>query len=426
MATKPPVALSARVELASKAWLAEAQAFLEARLREKAGELGGERTSLRYVFEDAPAHLGCPGNRAVVSIRLDAGGVRVSDETSSDADRTETAGYDQGLAIMTTVSAGDPRNLARAHRELAHRHGEGAWRTKGELPKSPIVRAALDDLHDHMARRTVTDPDLDHRIQHLGLAANRAELDDTGYTILRNAISDVLADEIRAALNRAIDETKGADAHGLGVGKDGSVGNLLVRGRVFEEAAQHPWLLALQDYVVGKGCLLSISTGIRKSAGDVTHIVHVDYPLVDEPFPQNTLMATSIWALEEFDVASGPTAVVPGSYRRYNRNPKPGEGTEELVPIVMPKGSIAMWRGNTWHTAIVRTKPGQRVTLHQTYSRLHVRPIDFYLNVDPAVLARNGPALTTLCGLDDLFEKSTDEGPYLEGVAYARQHYVAH
>jgi ectoine hydroxylase-related dioxygenase (phytanoyl-CoA dioxygenase family) len=180
----------------------------------------------------------------------------------------------------------------------------------------------------------------------------------------------------------------------------------------------------LQDHVVGKGNLLAITTGIRKGPGDDTHIVHVDYPLIAEPFPQYTLMCTSIWALEDFDVPCGPTAVVPGSFRRYNRNPKPGEGKDELVPIVMPKGSIALWRGNTWHSAIVRTAPGQRVTLHQTYCRLYVRPVDSYLNIDPAILGRNGPALTTLCGLDDLFEKSTDEGPFMEGVAYARQNYV--
>ncbi|MBS0421043.1 MAG: phytanoyl-CoA dioxygenase family protein [Proteobacteria bacterium] len=424
MSTKPPVPLIDRVELASQPWRAEAQGFLERRLRQPDVQLYGARYSICRVLENAPPHLGLAGNRATLTISIDGNGVRVSEEETPGVDRTESADYNQALAVVTTVSAGEPSNLERAHRELAYRHGAGSWRVAGDPPSSPVIRELLSDLHDHMARRTVTNPDLDHRIRHLGLEANRAQLDEQGYTILRNAVSHEYADEVCAALNKAVDETRGVGAHGVGTGRDGAVGNLLVRGRVFEETAQHPWVLALQDHVVGKGCLLSITTGIRKGPGDNTHVVHIDYPLIEEPLPHYSLNCTSIWALEDFDEISGPTAVIPASHRRYNRTPVPNENAHELIPVLMPKGSIALWRGNLWHSALVRTKPGRRVTLHQSYSRIYVRTLDWYRDIDPRILERNGPALTTLCGLDDVFEKSTDAGPYAEGITYARRNYV--
>ncbi len=65
------------------------------------------------------------------------------------------------------------------------------------------------------------------------------------------------------------------------------------------------------------------------------------------------------------------------------------------------------------------------MTLHNTYSRMFMRPIDDYSRISSAVVRRNPPQLATLCGLDDLFGKSDESGPFMRGHTYA-QRYLKH
>lgn len=422
MPTKLTVPLQQRVEFASKAWLRERDNYLEARLLEAPGAFEHVAYSASYAYTDAPEALRWPDNRAAFHLRINGTAIESGRGDADDVDYKESADYNQAIAVATTVAAGEPDLVERARRELQHRHGTDAFVTKGEPPSAPALVEVMQDVHDHMARRTIANPNLAHRIEHLGLARNRDELDEKGYTILEGAISEEHADQIRTELLKEIDETSGPESHGLNKpGQQGTAGRLIERGRLFEQTAQHPWVVAMAEHMVGRGCLLSTILGLRKAPGDDTHKIHVDYPLIQEPFPTYSLFCTSIWALDGFDEGSGPTLVVPGSYRE-NRWPASGIDDGNAVPIHMSKGSVAIWRGNTWHSAQVRSNPGFRVTLHQTYGRMYVRSIDGYMDIDPAILDRNAPGFATLCGLDDMFEKSNDAGAHIEGAVYAMQY----
>ena len=89
------------------------------------------------------------------------------------------------------------------------------------------------------------------------------------------------------------------------------------------------------------------------------------------------------------------------------------------MPIICPKGSIALWGNGVWHWQGDRTAPGARVTIHVTYNRLFVRPLDDLSAVDDEMLARNPPAFATLMGLDDPFGKSSYTGHDRDRFAYA-------
>ena len=95
------------------------------------------------------------------------------------------------------------------------------------------------------------------------------------------------------------------------------------------------------------------------------------------------------------------------------------ERVDRAIPVEMSKGSIAIWDGATWHAQGDRQSAGDRVTLHSTYSRMTLRTYDFYRDIDPAILDRNPPELTTLAGLDDLFEKNRYTGPDFRRLAHA-------
>ena len=55
-----------------------------------------------------------------------------------------------------------------------------------------------------MARRTVENPDLEHRARRLGLIGKIREMEEQGFTVLERAITNEFADEVRAAIKRAV------------------------------------------------------------------------------------------------------------------------------------------------------------------------------------------------------------------------------
>jgi hypothetical protein len=411
--TPLPVPLSERVEFASPDWLAAARAFIEPRVAAHAAQLRGLRFGVCEVYTDPPPHLGFGGD-AAFHFRIDDGELVIGVGEIDDVDMKVRADYTKAGPAVTAVWEQDPARRARVLRELGHREGGDVFEIKGGLDPSSPAMAVLGGLHDHMARRTITSPDLDHRARRLGLEPRLAELHERGYTILENAFSPAFADELAEALTTLIDD---------GPAPHLTAAMLLAQGEPFEEAAVHPWVLTLAEQLVGRGCTLAQSLAFRKGPGIDTHQLHTDYPLIPEPYPDFCLNVTCVWALDDFTETSGPTVVVPGS---ASRNSLPAEGAEgDAVKIIMPKGSIALWHGATWHGAAVRDDPGNRLTLHNTYLRLFARTFDCYLDIDPVILERNAPALTTLCGLDDLFEKNAPSGTYRDGLRYARANYSA-
>ena len=86
------------------------------------------------------------------------------------------------------------------------------------------------------------------------------------------------------------------------------------------------------------------------------------------------------------------------------RAPKPGEGQNGGVPIVMPKGSAVFFTHGVWHWQGDRTEPGDRITLHMHYNRGIRRSLE-PKKVDPQMLHRNSPRLGEMLGEDDWFDK---------------------
>ncbi|MCP4006285.1 MAG: hypothetical protein GY725_19050 [bacterium] len=401
-----PVDFADRIEFASDAWVDAARESLERAVAEAGSALDGIRFSLCESYTDAPPHLARPGNLAAWHARFDGASVSVGAGIIDDADFRIHGPYSAVLPLSRTVYGSDTRASVRAQRENVHRAGRDAIEFIGQ-PPAPVLMPVLARLHDDLAPRTVDNPDLAHRLDRQGLTGNSKELLEQGYTVLERAVSDGFVDELRATILERIDEHAPRPA-----------AMLLERGRIFEEAALQPQLMSLAEVLCGKGFLLAQLLGQRKPAGVPLIPMHSDYNLMREPFPEHPQQCTACWALEDWALEVGPTRVVPGSQRK-RRHPGPEEGGDESIAIEMPKGSIAIWDGATWHAQSERTAPGERVTLHSTYSRMTLRTYDSYRDIDPAILDRNPPELATLAGFDDVFEKNTYAGPDFRRLRHA-------
>ena len=306
---------------------------------------------------------------------------------------------------------------------LASRLGHRALLTSPQFV-SPYVKSNKNDANDadgiaeaacRPTMRFVGVKDVDrqcvrqtHRARQLAVKARTAQCNQIHGFLLEYGI-----DELRAEAHRNHDSAPPDSGFRATM--------LLRRGRIWEEAAIHPWVLALAEYLLGRGCLIYQSDTIVKGPGLDTHPgLHADYGAsrVAEPFPEYCLEATAIWAIDDFDLPAGPTVIVPGSFRNRRQVPA-GTTRERAIPLELAKGSIAFWHGATWHGAMPRQTAGRRTSLHNAYVRFFMRPLERYDDIDRSVVDRNPPAFATLCGLDDPFGKSGDTGADFERMRYA-------
>lgn len=394
-----------QVELAGDGWLEAARRWLERETVARREQLRPFSFSER--FTDAPPHLGLPGNTGAWTVRYDGASLTVERGADDAADLVVDADYQAACTWAQRVGVSTPAAAESAWRELTLWYGKDALRVRGGLPDA-AARALVADLHDHLARRTVDNPDLHHRAVRQGLAGKVAEMEEQGFTVLERAISDEFAVEVREATMAAL------DAHGVG-----SLQWMLYHGRPFELLAQHPQLLTLIDASLGRGAVIASLSAIRRGPGPGFIPLHVDYSHVPEPYPEWALTGVGVWAFEDWTAASGPTWVVPGSHR-LRRSPRPGEEVEGGIPIEMPKGSVVFFTEGLWHWQGERTEPGERVTLHWHFNRGILRSLEPKKH-DEQLLHRNSPRLGEMLGLDDWFDKMSGIGRDHARFAHMRQ-----
>ena len=384
------ITLPGQFEFLSDAWIDEAKSWFE-RNREKLDQ----PFSVSERFGEAPPHLGLPGDVASWTIRWDGRDLSIARGFDPAADATCEGEYQAALMSAQWVGMLVPGATQAMLREVKAAFGKGAIRFGGQVGE-PVIEL-MGHFHDHMARRTVENPDLEHRARRLGLTRHIREMEDQGYTVIEKAISDEFADEVRAATLRALVEHQSV-----------SLQWMTYHGREFERLVQNAKLMTLIDASLGRGAVIASISAIRRGPGAGFIPMHTDYSHVPEPYPEFSLTGVGVWALEDWTVDSGPTWIVPGSHK-HRRPPREGEGHNQGVPIEMPKGSVVYFHHGVWHWQGDRTEPGQRVTIHSHFNRGILRSLEAK-KIDEQMIYRNPPRLGEMLGEDDWFDKMSGQG----------------
>jgi ectoine hydroxylase-related dioxygenase (phytanoyl-CoA dioxygenase family) len=383
-----------RFEFLSDAWIDETRRFLEKAVEQRRDALAPFSLSER--FADAPPHLKLENNVGAWNARYDGGAITVARGFDANADVVVEGDYQAGIAGGQFIGMLAPGAMKAMRREIKTMHGKDAVTMKGRI-ENPAAGEIIAVLHDHLGRRTVENPDLFHRAQRQGLTGKIREMEEQGYTVIERAISPEFADEVRAATIRALLPHQSF-----------SMNWMLYHGREFEQLIQNPLLMTLIDASLGRGAVIASFSSIKKGPGPGVIPMHTDYAHVPEPFPEFAMTGVGVWALEDWTLASGPTYIVPGSHK-HRRNPRPGEGHNEGVPIEMPKGSVVFFTHGVWHWQGDRTEPGDRVTLHAHFNRGILRSLE-PKKTDVQLLHRNSPRLGEMLGEDDWFDKMSAQG----------------
>lgn len=391
-----------RFEFLSDPWIDEARRLLEKGIEQKKADLAPFSLSER--FTDAPPHLQLPDNVGAWTARYDGETLTVTRGFDAAADVTVEGDYQAGLAGQQFIGMLAPGAMKAMRREVAVMHGDAAPKVKGRI-ENKAAGELLALLHDHLGRRTVENPDLAHRAARQGLTGKIRELEENGFCVIETAISPASADEVRAATLRALLPHQSF-----------SMNWMLYHGREFEQLIQNPLLMTLIDATLGRGAVIASFSCIKKGPGPGVIPLHTDYAHMPEPFPDFSMTGVGVWALEDWALESGPTWIVPGSHRK-KRNPRPGETSNEGVPIVMPKGSVVYFHQGVWHWQGDRTEPGDRVTLHAHFNRGILRSLE-PKKTDVQMLHRNSPRLGEMLGEDDWFDKMSAQGRDYGRFAY--------
>ncbi len=241
------------------------------------------------------------------------------------------------------------------------------------------------------------------RVEALGLGRYLDQLRDEGYTIVPDVASDAFTARLRETCLRLAQETHGP-------AKGYSAALLLGRDPIFEEVVLNPKILALVEVMCGKGALLSqLITSIRPN-GAPTLPLHADQNWTPAPFPVHNQLFTMCWAMEPFSEAAGSTKVIPKSHV-HKRHPTADEIKEQpgAIATECAANSIVCWDGSTWHGNYPRKLDGERVVLHITFSRLALRTVENYDQLDEAWLEGKPEAMRVMLGREDFLGSTTIE-----------------
>ena len=231
-------------------------------------------------------------------------------------------------------------------------------------------------------------------IEELGLLENCRQLAMEGWTVIEDVATPSFNTRFREKIKA------------LCPGGGGNM--LLAKDPIFADAILNPKLLAMAEFSVGRGFLMSqVAASIRpKGAGSIG--LHADHNWLPAPFPAHNMLLTGCWACDEYSRAGGSTLVIPGS-NNLRRHPTPQEtrANAGAIAIECPAGSVAMWDGNIWHSNYPRTLEGERVVCHITYTRLMMRPVEDYAAHADDLIAAHGERMAQLMGRDDMLNSPT-------------------
>lgn len=231
-------------------------------------------------------------------------------------------------------------------------------------------------------------------IDELDLAANCQQLTDDGWTVIENVSSPQFNKRFREKI--------------LETCPKGGGNMLLAKDPVFARAIMQEKLLAMAEFSVGRGFLISQVAASIRAKGAPAIGLHADNNWLPAPFPKHNMLLTACWACDGYTQEGGSTLIIPGS-NVHHRHPDNTEISElnGAVAIECQPGSVVLWDGNLWHSNYPRTIDGERVVCHITYSRLMMRQVEDYSAHADALINEHGPRMAQLLGREDMLHSPT-------------------
>ena len=236
----------------------------------------------------------------------------------------------------------------------------------------------------------------------------RQQLDEQGYLIFQNVLSPTDIEALRSRLEElwSIEGDQAGEENYIEAGVR-RLANLANKGELFRALYAHPQVLQVVEAVMGPDVRAAMV-----NARDVPPYTGVRMPFhmdsdkgrVRDETGYNA--ATAIWMLDEFSVANGATAFVPGSHF-FGKSPKEvltdlnASHPDEIVIEGQP-GDVLVFNGHCWHAGRPNETGNHRRAVLVHYLRADVpRPRNRRQHVDADSASALSSRERELLGLDD-------------------------
>ncbi|MBS0473029.1 MAG: phytanoyl-CoA dioxygenase family protein [Proteobacteria bacterium] len=249
------------------------------------------------------------------------------------------------------------------------------------------------------------------RVQPIGfdVEAHTARLKEQGFTIIEEFLS---ADQ----LSRFRDGLKGH----LGTyrGRNGFEGfttervyTLVGRGKVYEESAEDPRLLAILDRWLQPHYLLSANHAICIYPGEAQQALHFDDTFYPFPRPRPAISMSTIGAIDAFTPQNGGTVMYPGSHLWSSQKVqsfyadivagRESDDTRNVIHLTMPAGALCVFQGTLIHGAGANRSDAPRLAYTNHYCEPWARQQEtFTLGVPKETVRGMSPTLRGLLGYE--------------------------
>lgn len=199
-----------------------------------------------------------------------------------------------------------------------------------------------------------------------------------GYVAIPNAFDNGDIEEAKAEVQRlaSAQQAGGASLRGRNTFeglKTQRIYALANKSRIFDKFALHPDVLALNDYFLDRGYLLTSFQSINIESGEAPQTLHYDDGYVTVPRPHRPFGAAIMVPLDPYTSTNGATVIVPKSHTwGADRIPDRSETT----PVIIPSGSIMYFLSTLWHGGGKNTSGKDRMALTVQYCQPWMRQLE--------------------------------------------------
>jgi ectoine hydroxylase-related dioxygenase (phytanoyl-CoA dioxygenase family) len=229
-------------------------------------------------------------------------------------------------------------------------------------------------------------------------------LDEHGYCIIDNAISEEVVDAINKEMEPYVGNTDTAENNALGKFTRRS-GAVIARSPSSHQVIMHPTVLGATRAYLGRNASkvqLNLTQIISIGPGNKEQFLHRDEGCWEwfDHFPVNFQTEVStIWALDDFTEENGATRVIPGSHK--NKTIATNYTVEDTFAAEMKKGSVLVYSGKTIHGGGPNKSDHWRRALNLDYCIGWLRQEENQYLVVPQDLAKTLPEdMQRLIGYD--------------------------
>ena len=237
--------------------------------------------------------------------------------------------------------------------------------------------------------------------------AHTLRLTAQGFTVIADYMSADQLAQFREGLKGHLGTYRGRNRfEGLTTER---VYTLVGRGKVYEEIAEDPRLLALLDRWLQPHYLLSANHAICILPGEKAQRIHHDDSFYPFPHPRPSISISTIGAIDAFTPENGGTVFYPGSHlwpmeRRQALVQAYEAGrpdAEAHFSLTMPAGAICIFQGTLIHGAGANGSDAPRLAYTNHYCEPWARTQEnFYLGVPKETVRQMSPDLISLLGYD--------------------------